>query len=236
VDAGTVFALLGPNGAGKTTIVRILATLLSPDSGSASVAGYDLAREPGRVRAAIGLTGQFAAVDRLLTVGENLQLMADLHRLGRTEARRRVDRLVERFALGESARKPVSLLSGGQVRRLDLAMTLVGNPRLIFLDEPTTGLDPRSRHATWEIVRELVAEGATVILTTQHLEEADRLADRIAVLDHGRVVVQGTPTTEAPNSWRACAAALRRRGRVARCSRRIGRAGEPGACTPPLTR
>ncbi|WP_446218630.1 ATP-binding cassette domain-containing protein [Micromonospora sp. IBHARD004] len=193
VTEGTVFALLGPNGAGKTTMVRILATLLPPDSGSIRVAGHDLARDPDAVRAAIGLTGQFAAVDRLLTVQENLRLMADLHRLGRAEGGRRVARLIERFDLGESARKPVSLLSGGQQRRLDLAMTLVGNPRLIFLDEPTTGLDPRSRHAMWQIVRELVAEGVTVFLTTQYLEEADQLAGRIAVLDHGRVVVEGTP-------------------------------------------
>jgi ABC-2 type transport system ATP-binding protein len=193
VTERTVFALLGPNGAGKTTMVRILATLLPPDSGSIRVAGHDLARDPDEVRAAIGLTGQFAAVDRLLTVQENLRLMADLHRLGRTEGGRRVARLIGRFDLGESARKPASLLSGGQQRRLDLAMTLVGNPRLIFLDEPTTGLDPRSRHAMWQIVRELVAGGVTVFLTTQHLEEADQLADRIAVLDHGRIVVQGTP-------------------------------------------
>ncbi len=193
VTEGTVFALLGPNGAGKTTMVRILATLLPPDSGSVRIAGHDLTREPDAVRAAIGLTGQFAAVDKLLTVQENLRLMADLHRLGRAEGGRRVAGLIERFGLGESARKPSSLLSGGQRRRLDLAMTLVGNPRLIFLDEPTTGLDPRSRHAMWQIVRELVAEGVTVFLTTQYLEEADQLADRIAVLDHGRVVVEGTP-------------------------------------------
>jgi len=193
VTEGTVFALLGPNGAGKTTMVRILATLLQPDSGSIRVAGHDLLREPDEVRTAIGLTGQFAAIDRLLTVRENLKLMADLHRLGRAEGGRRVARLIERFDLGESARKPVSLLSGGQQRRVDLAMTLVGDPRLIFLDEPTTGLDPRSRHEMWQIVRELVAEGVTVFLTTQHLDEADQLADRIAVLDHGRVVVEGTP-------------------------------------------
>ena len=193
VTEGTVFALLGPNGAGKTTVVRILATLLPPDGGSIHVAGHDLARDPDAVRAAIGLTGQFAAVDRLLTVRENLRLMADLRRLGRAEGGRRVARLIERFDLGESARKPVSSLSGGQQRRLDLAMTLVGDPRLIFLDEPTAGLDPRSRHALWQIVRELVAEGVTVFLTTQYLEEADQLADRIAVLDAGRVVVEGTP-------------------------------------------
>ncbi|MFI5493490.1 ATP-binding cassette domain-containing protein [Actinoplanes sp. NPDC051859] len=193
VTEGTVFALLGPNGAGKTTMVRILATLLPAGAGSVRVAGYDLAREPERVRATIGLTGQFAAVDRLLTVRENLRLMADLHRLGRAEGSRRVTRLIDRFDLTESATKPVSALSGGQQRRLDLAMTLVGEPRLIFLDEPTTGLDPRSRHEMWRIVRELVAEGVTVFLTTQYLEEADQLADRIAVLDHGRIVVEGTP-------------------------------------------
>jgi ABC-2 type transport system ATP-binding protein len=193
VTEGTVFALLGPNGAGKTTMVRILATLLDADSGSVRVAGHDLVREADEVRAAIGLTGQFAAVDKLLTVRENLRLMADLNRLGRTEGRRRVDRLIERFDLTESAAKPVSLLSGGQQRRVDLAMTLVGNPRLIFLDEPTTGLDPRSRVEMWQIVRELVAEGVTVLLTTQYLEEADQLADRIAVLDHGRIVAEGTP-------------------------------------------
>ncbi|GAA2703169.1 ATP-binding cassette domain-containing protein [Actinoplanes palleronii] len=193
VTEGTVFALLGPNGAGKTTMVRILATLLAADGGSIHVAGHDLTREPDAVRAAIGLTGQFAAVDRLLTVRENLRLMADLNRLGRAEGRSRVDGLIERFDLGESAGKPVSVLSGGQQRRVDLAMTLVGDPRLIFLDEPTTGLDPRSRHEMWRIVRELVAEGVTVFLTTQYLDEADELADRIAVLDQGRIVAEGTP-------------------------------------------
>ncbi|GAA2848653.1 daunorubicin resistance protein DrrA family ABC transporter ATP-binding protein [Actinoplanes cyaneus] len=193
VTEGTVFALLGPNGAGKTTMVRILATLLPADGGSVRVAGHDLARDPDGVRASIGLTGQFAAVDRLLTVQENLRLMASLHRLGKSAGAHRVDELIERFDLAESAKKPVSLLSGGQQRRLDLAMTLVGSPRLIFLDEPTTGLDPRSRHTMWQIVRGLVADGVTVFLTTQYLDEADELADRIAVLDHGRIVVEGTP-------------------------------------------
>jgi ABC-2 type transport system ATP-binding protein len=192
VTEGTVFALLGPNGAGKTTMVRILATLLAADGGSVRVAGHDLVREAEAVRAAIGLTGQFAAVDKLLTVRENLRLMADLNRLGRTEGRRRIDRLIDRFDLGESAAKPVSLLSGGQQRRVDLAMTLVGNPRLIFLDEPTTGLDPRSRGQVWEIVRSLVSHGTTVLLTTQYLDEADRLADQIAVVDHGVVIAEGT--------------------------------------------
>jgi ABC-2 type transport system ATP-binding protein len=193
VTEGTVFSLLGPNGAGKTTMVRILSTLLAADGGSARVAGHDLARDPDGVRAAIGVTGQFSAVDNLLTGAENLKLMADLHHLGRTEGRRRVARLIDRFELGELARKPASVYSGGMRRRLDLAMTLVGEPRLIFLDEPTTGLDPRSRHAMWQLIRGLVAEGVTVFLTTQYLDEADQLADRVAVLDHGRIVVEGTP-------------------------------------------
>ena len=193
VGEGSVFALLGPNGAGKTTMVRILATLLPPDGGTIRIAGHDPTHDPDAVRAAIGLTGQFAAVDRLLTVRENLRLMADLHRLGRAEGARRTAELIERFDLGGSAAKQVSLLSGGQRRRLDLAMTLVGDPRLIFLDEPTTGLDPRSRHTVWQIVRELVAEGVTVLLTTQYLEEADQLADRVALLDQGRIVAEGTP-------------------------------------------
>ncbi|MFC3499416.1 ATP-binding cassette domain-containing protein [Micromonospora krabiensis] len=193
VTEGTVFSLLGPNGAGKTTVVRILSTLLPADAGSIRVAGHDLASQPDGVRAAIGVTGQFSAVDNLLTGAENLKLMADLHHLGRTEGRRRIAELTDRFDLGEVARKPVSVYSGGMRRRLDLAMTLVGNPRLIFLDEPTTGLDPRSRHAMWQIIRGLVAEGVTVFLTTQYLDEADQLADRIAVLDHGRIVVEGTP-------------------------------------------
>ncbi|MFI7604477.1 ATP-binding cassette domain-containing protein [Micromonospora sp. NPDC049366] len=193
VTEGTVFSLLGPNGAGKTTVVRILSTLIPADAGSVRVAGHDLTGQPDGVRAAIGVTGQFSAVDNLLTGAENLKLMADLHHLGRTEGRRRIAELTDRFDLGEVARKPVSVYSGGMRRRLDLAMTLVGNPRLIFLDEPTTGLDPRSRHAMWQIIRGLVAEGVTVFLTTQYLDEADQLADRIAVLDHGRIVVEGTP-------------------------------------------
>ncbi|MEU6207263.1 ATP-binding cassette domain-containing protein [Micromonospora musae] len=193
VTEGTVFSLLGPNGAGKTTMVRILSTLVPADGGSIRVAGHDLAKEPDAVRAAIGVTGQFSAVDNLLTGEENLKLMADLHHLGRGDGKRRIAQLVERFDLGELARKPASVYSGGMRRRLDLAMTLVGEPRLIFLDEPTTGLDPRSRHAMWQIIRGLVAEGVTIFLTTQYLDEADQLADRIAVLDHGRIVVEGTP-------------------------------------------
>ncbi|MFE1905714.1 ATP-binding cassette domain-containing protein [Streptomyces gardneri] len=193
IPEGTVFALLGPNGAGKTTTVQILSTLIAPDDGRAQVAGHDLARRPERVRAAIGVTGQFAAVDNLLTAEENLLLMADLRHLPRPEGRRRAAELLRRFDLTEAARKPVSTLSGGMRRKLDLAMTLVGDPRIIFLDEPTTGLDPRSRRTMWEIIRELVVdEGVTIFLTTQYLEEADQLADRIAVLDQGRLVAEGT--------------------------------------------
>jgi ABC-2 type transport system ATP-binding protein len=192
VPAGTVFALLGPNGAGKTTTVRILSTLITADGGQARVAGHDLAAEPDAVRAAIGVTGQFSAVDNLLTARENLILMADLHHLGRRPGRARAAELLERFRLTEVAEKPISTYSGGMRRRLDLAMTLVGSPQVIFLDEPTTGLDPRSRRELWEIVRELVADGVTIFLTTQYLEEADQLADRIAVLDGGRIVAEGT--------------------------------------------
>ena len=193
VTEGTVTALLGPNGAGKTTTIHILSTLIRPDAGTASVAGCDVVRNPDGVRAAIGLTGQFSAVDGLLTGEENLHLMARLRHLGAKRARARVAELLEQFDLAESARKPLATYSGGMRRRLDLAMTLVATPRVIFLDEPTTGLDPRSRHTMWDIVRTLVAEGTTVLLTTQHLEEADRLAHRIAVLDGGRVVAEGTP-------------------------------------------
>ncbi|SCG79059.1 ATP-binding cassette domain-containing protein [Micromonospora humi] len=193
VPEGTVFSLLGANGAGKTTTVRILSTLLAADAGEVRVAGHDLAREPDAVRAAIGVTGQFSAVDKLLTGAENLRLMADLHHLPRAEGRQRVAGLLERFGLTEAAGKPASTYSGGMLRRLDLAMTLVGDPRVIFLDEPTTGLDPRSRRDMWQIVRDLVAGGVTIFLTTQYLEEADELADRIAVLDRGRVVAEGTP-------------------------------------------
>ena len=193
VRAGTVFSLLGPNGAGKTTTVNVLTTLMKADAGTVRVAGHDVATETKAVRAAIGVTGQFAAVDELLTGQENLQLMADLKHLGSAEARRLVTDLLERFDLAESAQKLVSTYSGGMRRKLDLAMTLVGNPQIIFLDEPTTGLDPRSRRTMWGIIRELVADGVTVFLTTQYLEEADQLADRIAVLDQGRLVAQGTP-------------------------------------------
>ena len=192
VAQGTVFSLLGPNGAGKTTTVQILSTLISADDGRVLVAGHDLRREPDAVRAAIGVTGQFSAVDKFLTGEENLVLMADLRHLGRREGRRRAAELLDRFDLTESAGKPVSTYSGGMQRRLDLAMTLVGDPRIIFLDEPTAGLDPRSRRTMWQIVRGLVSGGVTIFLTTQYLEEADQLADRIAVLDHGTLVAQGT--------------------------------------------
>ncbi|GAA1022399.1 MULTISPECIES: ATP-binding cassette domain-containing protein [Amycolatopsis] len=192
VARGTVFSLLGANGAGKTTTVKILSTLINADGGAAQVAGYDVASEADGVRASIGVTGQFSAVDNLLTAEENLLLMADLHHLDRSTRQRRAAELLEQFDLVEAAKKPVSTFSGGMRRRLDLAMTLVGSPQVIFLDEPTTGLDPRSRRAMWEIVRKLVAGGVTIFLTTQYLEEADELADRIAVLDHGRIVAEGT--------------------------------------------
>ncbi|GAA3392594.1 ATP-binding cassette domain-containing protein [Cryptosporangium minutisporangium] len=193
VAEGTTFALLGPNGAGKTTMVHTLTTLLPPDAGTLRVAGHDPVGDPDAVRAAIGVTGQFSAVDGLLTGTENLALMADLNHLGRAEKRRRVAGLLEQFDLVDAAGKPVSTYSGGMRRRLDLAMTLVGKPRVVFLDEPTTGLDPRSRQTMWGIVRELVADGVTIFLTTQYLDEADELADRIAVLDQGRFVAIGTP-------------------------------------------
>ncbi|HEV2241374.1 MAG TPA: ATP-binding cassette domain-containing protein [Streptosporangiaceae bacterium] len=193
VGRGTVFSLLGPNGAGKTTTVNVLSTLMKADAGAVRVAGHDVATETKAVRAAIGVTGQFAAVDELLTGQENLQLMADLKHLGSAEARRLVTDLLDRFDLAESAQKLVTTYSGGMRRKLDLAMTLVGRPQIIFLDEPTTGLDPRSRRTMWGIIRGLVADGVTVFLTTQYLEEADQLANRVAVLDHGHLVAQGTP-------------------------------------------
>jgi ABC-2 type transport system ATP-binding protein len=192
VPEGTIFALLGPNGAGKTTMVQILSTLIGADGGEVRVAGHDLARDPDAVRAAIGVTGQFSAVDNLLTGQENLLLMADLHHLGKREGRRRAAELLDRFDLAEVGKKTPATYSGGMRRRLDLAMTLVGDPRIIFLDEPTTGLDPRGRHTMWQIIRDLVAGGITIFLTTQYLDEADRLADRIAVLDQGKLVAEGS--------------------------------------------
>ena len=192
-DEGTILALLGPNGAGKTTMVRILSTLISADSGSMHIAGHDVVADPDGVRALIGVTGQFSAVDNLLTGAENLRLMADLRHLGREAGHRRVAALLEQFDLTGAADKLLSTYSGGMRRRLDLAMTLVGAPRVIFLDEPTTGLDPRSRLTMWEIIRQLAAAGVTILLTTQYLDEADQLADRISVLDQGRIVAEGTP-------------------------------------------
>ncbi|MEU9974152.1 ATP-binding cassette domain-containing protein [Streptomyces sp. NPDC051014] len=192
VPAGTVFALLGPNGAGKTTAVNILSTLISADGGEARITGHDIRAQAQSVRAAIGVTGQFSAVDGLITGEENMLLMADLHHLPKGEGRRVIAELLDRFDLTEAAGKPASTYSGGMKRRLDIAMTLVGSPRIIFLDEPTTGLDPRSRHTMWQIIRELVSGGTTVFLTTQYLEEADQLADRIAVLNDGRLVAEGS--------------------------------------------
>ncbi len=223
IPAGSVFALLGPNGAGKTTAVKILSTLITADAGQAQVAGHDLAADPQAVRAAIGVTGQFSAVDGLITGEENLLLMADLHHLSRDEGRQVTAELLERFDLTEAAKKPAQSYSGGMKRRLDIAMTLVGNPRIIFLDEPTTGLDPRSRHTMYGIIRELVSDGVTVFLTTQYLDEADELADRIAVLNDGRIAAEGTAEElkrlipgghvrlrfSDPAAYRSAAAALR---------------------------
>ncbi|MFE4527594.1 ATP-binding cassette domain-containing protein [Streptomyces anulatus] len=192
IPAGTVFALLGPNGAGKTTVVKIPSTLITPDSGDLHVGGHNLTADPQAIRAAIGVTGQFSAVDGLITGEENMLLMADLHHLSRREGRRVAAELLERFDLVDAAKKPASTYSGGMKRRLDIAMTLVGSPRIIFLDEPTTGLDPRSRHTMWGIIRNLVSDGVTVFLTTQYLEEADELADRIAVLNDGKIAAEGS--------------------------------------------
>ncbi|XVV12645.1 ATP-binding cassette domain-containing protein [Actinoplanes sp. CA-131856] len=222
VPEGTIFSLLGPNGAGKTTAVKILSTLISPGGGEVRVGGHDLAADPQAVRAAIGVTGQFSAVDGLITGEENMLLMADLHHLPRAEGRRRAAELLARFDLADAAGKPASTYSGGMKRRLDIAMTLVGRPRIIFLDEPTTGLDPRSRHTMWQIIRELVTDGVTVFLTTQYLEEADQLADRIAVLNNGVIAAEGSAAElkrlipgghvllrfTNPNTYQGAAAAL----------------------------
>ncbi|WP_187366487.1 ATP-binding cassette domain-containing protein [Trebonia kvetii] len=194
VPRGTILALLGPNGAGKTTAVHLLTTYLRPDAGEIRIGGQDPAKNPQAVRRAIGVTGQFSAVDGYLTGRENLMLMADLHLLRKTAGCRRAQELLDRFELTEAGDKPASTYSGGMKRKLDLAMTLVGNPKVIFLDEPTTGLDPRSRRTMWDIIRGLVAEGTTILLTTQYLDEADQLAHRVAVLDGGRIVAEGTPT------------------------------------------
>ena len=193
VRPGTIVGLLGPNGAGKTTAVRVLATLLRPDAGTARVGGFDVVRQPGQVRELIGLTGQYAAVDEDLTGWENLVLVARLLELSKVEARRRAAELLERFSLTEAANRSLKTYSGGMRRRLDVAASLIGRPRILFLDEPTTGLDPRSRGDVWELVRDLVSDGVTVLLTTQYLDEADRLAAEIVVMDHGRVLESGTP-------------------------------------------
>ncbi len=193
VPQGTILALLGPNGAGKTTAVHLLTTYLRADAGEIRIVGQDPAKNPQAVRRAIGVTGQFSAVDGYLTGRENLMLMADLHLLPKKMGRGRAEELLERFELTEAGDKVVSTYSGGMKRKLDLAMTLVGNPKVIFLDEPTTGLDPRSRRTMWDIIRGLAAEGTTILLTTQYLDEADQLADRVAVLDGGKIVAEGTP-------------------------------------------
>ena len=193
VEPGTVLGLLGPNGAGKTTTVRILATLTEPDGGHAEVAGYDVVRDAAALRRVIGLAGQFAAVDESLTGRENIELVGRLYHLGGREARRRATDLLERFGLTDAGDRQVGTYSGGMRRRLDLGASLVGHPAVLFLDEPTTGLDPQSRLGLWETIRQLVADGTTLLLTTQYLEEADHLADRIAVIDDGRVIADGTP-------------------------------------------
>ncbi len=192
VSAGSVLGLLGPNGAGKTTTVRILATLLRPDSGWATVAGYDVVRDAQRLRSVIGLSGQYAAVDENLTGRENLYLFGRLYQLSKADAKRRAGELLEQFSLSDAAERTVKTYSGGMRRRLDLASALTGRPRLLFLDEPTTGLDPRSRLDLWDVIRERVRDGTTILLTTQYLEEADALAHSIAVVDHGRIIARGT--------------------------------------------
>src|ERR687898_1306049 len=192
VEEGTILGLLGPNGAGKTTAVRILTTLLKPDVGRAEVAGLDVVRQADELRSRIGLTGQYAAVDEYLTGRENLEMVGRLYHLPKKEARRRADELLERFDLTDAASRLAKTYSGGMRRRLDLAASLVYSPPVLFLDEPTTGLDPRSRLTMWDIIGELVSDGTTLLLTTQYLDEADRLADRIAVVDAGRVIAEGT--------------------------------------------
>jgi ABC-2 type transport system ATP-binding protein len=192
VEEGTVLSVLGPNGAGKTTCVRILATLLRPDSGRAMVGGIDVIKHPEKVREVIGLSGQYAAVDEILTGWDNLVMFGQLYHLGKREAIARADELLERFSLTESAKRPIKTYSGGMRRRLDLAASLIVKPKVLFLDEPTTGLDPRGRQEMWRVIEELVKGGVTLLLTTQYLEEADQLADEIAVIDHGKVIARGT--------------------------------------------
>ena len=192
VEEGTVLSVLGPNGAGKTTTVRILATLLTPDSGHASVGGIDVIKNPEKVREIIGLSGQYAAVDETLTGWDNLVMFGRLYHLGKEASIKRANELLERFSLTDSARRPIKTYSGGMRRRLDLAASLIVRPKVLFLDEPTTGLDPRGRQEMWGVIEELVKDGVTLLLTTQYLEEADQLADEIAVIDHGKVIARGT--------------------------------------------
>jgi ABC-2 type transport system ATP-binding protein len=192
VPSGSIMALLGPNGAGKTTTIRILSTLLQPDDGKASIAGYDVLKQPAKVHASIGLTGQYAAVDEYLTGEENLHMIGRLYRLSTQAARQRTQELLEQFDLVESARRPVKQYSGGMKRRIDLAMSLIASPPVIFLDEPTTGLDPRSRLTMWEMIKKLAKSGTTILLTTQYMDEADHLADNIVVIDGGKVIAEGT--------------------------------------------
>jgi ABC-2 type transport system ATP-binding protein len=192
VPEGTIFGLLGPNGAGKTTAVRVFTTILRPDGGTARVLGHDVTRDQDVVRTLIGLAGQYAAVDENLTGRENLDLVGRLYHLGKDEARSRADEMLERFELTDAANRTVKTYSGGMRRRLDLGASLIGRPQVLFLDEPTTGLDPRSRFSLWDVIRELVSDGTTLLLTTQYMEEADRLADHVAVIDGGRVIAEGT--------------------------------------------
>lgn len=193
VQRGTVFALLGPNGAGKTTTVKILSTLLLPDNGQATINGHDVVKEDAKARASIGLTGQYAAVDEYLTGAENLYMIGRLYHMSRAESRQRTQKLLEQFDLVEASTRPVKTYSGGMRRRLDLAMSLIASPPIIFLDEPTTGLDPRSRLAMWDMIKHLVKQGTTILLTTQYMDEADQLASQIVVIDNGKVIAQGTP-------------------------------------------
>ncbi|NDL56059.1 ATP-binding cassette domain-containing protein [Phytoactinopolyspora mesophila] len=193
VERGTMFALLGPNGAGKTTTVRILSTLLPADGGVATIAGHDVSRAPDEVRNVMGITGQYATVDEILTGRENLVMIGRLYHLGKAAAQQRADELLEQFDLVDAGKRPVKTYSGGMRRRLDLAASLIAKPPIIFLDEPTTGLDPRSRQGMWNVIRELLQSGITILLTTQYLEEADQLADRVAVIDDGRIIAEGTP-------------------------------------------
>ena len=233
-----VFGLLGPNGAGKTTLVRILATLLVPDAGRAELLGRDVVAEPASVRELLALTGQFAAVDELLTGRENLEMFGRLFRLSRAQASRRASELLERFELADAADRTAKTYSGGMRRRLDLASSLLTQPRVLFLDEPTTGLDPRSRNEIWEIVRDLRREGTTILLTTQYLEEADQLADEIAVIDHGRVIAKGDgqpaqgPRRRPDPRGGADRRAAAGRGRGGAASRRLRRSGAGRAAEP----